>query len=102
MKFSESLKHIPIGGRVGPLLRTDFFYGCHICWKPTGWRRILNEELLGIPVCSDECLDAMVDRENDPDPFSILSSAPDLPGSTQNERETGKAEPSDQEGSSDR
>jgi hypothetical protein len=63
MKFDVALKDTPIGGLVGEVLeRTSRFYPCIICKKVTGWRKLLPD-CPGVPVCSDECLDASNERE---------------------------------------
>jgi hypothetical protein len=69
MKFDVALKDVKIGESISRLERTDRFYGCIICHKPTGWRVDVGPDCPGTPLCSDECLDEMDERAAAPNPF---------------------------------
>lgn len=58
MKFDVALKHVKVGETIGRLERTDRLYSCLVCRKVTGWRDCKDESCPGVPICSDECLDA--------------------------------------------
>ena len=74
MKFDVALKDVKVGDTAGPLERTDRMYPCCTCRKNTGWRTGVGPDCPGVPVCSDECLDAMNDFKNSDD----VSSGPTL------------------------
>lgn len=74
MKFDVALKDVPIDGETGRLLRTSRLYPCCTCRKTTGWRLDVGPDSPGIPMCSDECLDAW-DSYRD-SPSDDVSSGP--------------------------
>jgi len=87
MKFDIALKHVKVGETIGPLERTDRYYACCTCGKNTGWRTGIESGSLGVPVCSDECLDAMDEfNKSSPDDLRVR---PTLPGSESSTLRTG-------------
>ena len=67
MKFDVALKDVPLGGEAGRLERTDRLYPCCTCKKVTGWRLDVGADCPGVPMCSDECLDAWDEFKTSPD-----------------------------------
>jgi len=67
MKFDVALKDVKLGEEAGRLLRTDRLYPCSTCKKVTGWRLDVGPDCPGIPMCSDECLDAWDAYKASPD-----------------------------------
>jgi hypothetical protein len=65
LKFTESLKHIPVGGEVGRLENSGRIFPCVVCRTPTGWRNNGDGTYPGVPVCSDECLDVTDEWEKE-------------------------------------
>lgn len=103
MKFSVSLKHIPVGGEVGRLENSGRVFACVVCRAVTGWRNNGDGTYPGVPCCSDECLDEM-DEWSKENALStsmserISGSEPDLAGPqpAKDERQTHGRESDDE------